>query len=305
MNASIIRNMTPPNRTLWEQGDAQAREHVERYLDLLAVCLGNILTIVDPDLLVIGEGSCQISLRLQNSCPGVCPDIYCRSPACRALNARDTGTQEGMRGAHSFISPVVTRLLCCRVAGVDSAVFAKINAACGRRLRQRIFFRDRMMPEAMDKPRVVVLTGAGISAESGIQTFRAADGLWEEHRVEDVATPEGFARDPALVQAFYNTRRRQLQQPEIAPNAAHAQSWRSASRIDLLVTGTPTIFTKGPETHNIIHMHGELLGCGAHGVVRCWSGRGRAGRRPLPLLSVPFASASACGLVWRNAAGNG
>lgn len=77
------------------------------------------------------------------------------------------------------------------------------------------------MPEAMDKPRVVVLTGAGISAESGIQTFRAADGLWEEHRVEDVATPEGFTRDPALVQAFYNARRRQLQQPEIAPNAAH------------------------------------------------------------------------------------
>lgn len=73
------------------------------------------------------------------------------------------------------------------------------------RLRQRIFFReDRMKPEAMAKPRVVVLTGAGISAESGIKTFRAADGLWEEHRVEDVATPEGFARDPALVQAFYN-----------------------------------------------------------------------------------------------------
>ena len=68
---------------------------------------------------------------------------------------------------------------------------------------------------------MVVLTGAGISAESGIKTFRAADGLWEEHRVEDVATPEGFARDPALVQAFYNARRRQLQSAEIAPNAAH------------------------------------------------------------------------------------
>ena len=66
------------------------------------------------------------------------------------------------------------------------------------RLRQRIFFReDRVKPEAMAKPRVVVLTGAGISAESGIKTFRAADGLWEEHRVEDVATPEGFARDPS------------------------------------------------------------------------------------------------------------
>ncbi|MFX4315293.1 NAD-dependent protein deacylase, partial [Enterobacter sp. 63] len=99
--------------------------------------------------------------------------------------------------------------------------FRKNKRRLRERLRQRIFFRDRMMPEAMDKPRVVVLTGAGISAESGIRTFRAADGLWEEHRVEDVATPEGFARDPDLVQGFYNARRRQLQQPEVAPNAAH------------------------------------------------------------------------------------
>ena len=89
------------------------------------------------------------------------------------------------------------------------------------RLRQRIFFRDRVVPELMEKPRVLVLTGAGISAESGIRTFRAADGLWEEHRVEDVATPEGFSRNPELVQSFYNARRHQLQQPEIQPNAAH------------------------------------------------------------------------------------
>lgn len=73
----------------------------------------------------------------------------------------------------------------------------------------------------MEKPRVLVLTGAGISAESGIRTFRAADGLWEEHRVEDVATPEGFSRNPQLVQSFYNARRHQLQQSEIQPNAAH------------------------------------------------------------------------------------
>lgn len=78
-----------------------------------------------------------------------------------------------------------------------------------------------MAAAELKKPFVVVLTGAGISAESGIRTFRAADGLWEEHRVEDVATPEGFQRDPALVQAFYNERRRQLQTEEIAPNAAH------------------------------------------------------------------------------------
>lgn len=58
---------------------------------------------------------------------------------------------------------------------------------------------------------IVVLTGAGISAESGIQTFRAQDGLWENHRIEDVATPEGFARDPDLVQEFYNQRRKKLQ----------------------------------------------------------------------------------------------
>lgn len=66
---------------------------------------------------------------------------------------------------------------------------------------------------------IVILTGAGISAESGLQTFRASDGLWCGHRVEEVATPEGFARNPALVQEFYNQRRRQLQ--EVQPNAAH------------------------------------------------------------------------------------
>ena len=68
---------------------------------------------------------------------------------------------------------------------------------------------------------IVVLTGAGVSAESGIQTFRASDGLWHEHRVEEVATPEAFARQPQLVQQFYNERRRQLLSADIAPNAAH------------------------------------------------------------------------------------
>lgn len=80
--------------------------------------------------------------------------------------------------------------------------FRKTKRRLRERLRQRIFFRDRVMPDGMEKPRVVVLTGAGISAESGIRTFRAADGLWEEHRVEDVATPEGFARDPLWCRRF-------------------------------------------------------------------------------------------------------
>ena len=66
---------------------------------------------------------------------------------------------------------------------------------------------------------IVILTGAGISAESGLQTFRAADGLWEGHRVEDVATPEAFARDPALVLSFYDARRARL--GKVEPNAAH------------------------------------------------------------------------------------
>lgn len=66
---------------------------------------------------------------------------------------------------------------------------------------------------------IVILTGAGISAESGLKTFRAADGLWEGHRVEDVASPEGYAKNPILVNDFYNARRRQL--GEVAPNAAH------------------------------------------------------------------------------------
>ena len=68
---------------------------------------------------------------------------------------------------------------------------------------------------------IVILTGAGISAESGIRTFRDQNGLWEEHRIEDVATPEAFHKDPALVQRFYNARRAQLKEPKIQPNAAH------------------------------------------------------------------------------------
>src|SRR5690606_85443 len=84
---------------------------------------------------------------------------------------------------------------------------------------------------------IVILTGAGISAESGVPTFRASDGLWEGHRIEQVATPEGFAADSALVQDFYNQRRRQL--ATVQPNAAHHALADLAARWDgdlLLVT---------------------------------------------------------------------
>lgn len=110
--------------------------------------------------------------------------------------------------------------------------------------------------------RIVVLTGAGISAESGIRTFRAADGLWEDHRIEDVATPEAFARDPALVQRFYNLRRAQLQEPAIAPNAAHLALARLEREYDgevLVVTQNVDNLHERAGTRQLIHMHGELL----------------------------------------------
>lgn len=144
------------------------------------------------------------------------------------------------------------------------------------RLRQRIFFRDRVLPELMEKPRVLVLTGAGISAESGIRTFRATDGLWEEHRVEDVATPEGFARNPQLVQEFYNARRRQLQSPEIAPNAAHLALAKLEEALGdrfLLVTQNIDNLHERAGSKRVLHMHGELLKvrCETSGQVLTWT----------------------------------
>ncbi|UTT84785.1 NAD-dependent protein deacylase [Vibrio pelagius] len=109
---------------------------------------------------------------------------------------------------------------------------------------------------------IVILTGAGISAESGIQTFRAQDGLWESHKIEDVATPEGFQRDPDLVQAFYNKRRKGLQSPDIEPNAAH----KALGELEKRLEGKVTIITQNIDnlherggSDNVIHMHGELL----------------------------------------------
>ncbi|MGF1755603.1 NAD-dependent protein deacylase [Vibrio makurazakiensis] len=109
---------------------------------------------------------------------------------------------------------------------------------------------------------IVILTGAGISAESGIQTFRAQDGLWENHKIEDVATPEGFERDPDLVQDFYNQRRLKLQSEGILPNSAH----NALGELEEKLEGKVTIITQNIDnlherggSKNIIHMHGELL----------------------------------------------
>ncbi|AKH70455.1 NAD-dependent protein deacetylase, SIR2 family [Spongiibacter sp. IMCC21906] len=109
---------------------------------------------------------------------------------------------------------------------------------------------------------IVVLTGAGISAESGIKTFRASDGLWEEHRVEDVATPEGFAANPELVHQFYNSRRRQLLGFEVAPNPAHKALAELEARLNgnlLLVTQNIDNLHERAGSGNVLHMHGELL----------------------------------------------
>lgn len=107
---------------------------------------------------------------------------------------------------------------------------------------------------------IVILTGAGISAESGIATFRAADGLWEQHRIEDVATPEAFARDPDLVQRFYDARRAHVQ--NASPNAAHAALARLDQQWDgdlLIVTQNVDDLHERAGARRLRHMHGELL----------------------------------------------
>ena len=111
-------------------------------------------------------------------------------------------------------------------------------------------------------PHIVVLTGAGISAESGIQTFRGAGGLWEDHRIEEVATPEAYERDPALVQRFYNHRRQQLLSGNTQPNPAHralAELARAANGHCLVVTQNIDDLHDREEHRHLLHMHGELV----------------------------------------------
>ncbi len=125
--------------------------------------------------------------------------------------------------------------------------------------------------------RIVILTGAGISAESGIDTFRAAGGLWEQHRVEDVATPEAFARDPDLVLRFYDMRRERIQ--EVEPNQAHEALarldwlWPANDDYDLtIVTQNVDDLHERAGARRLIHMHGEHLKawCAACDVRHVW-----------------------------------
>jgi NAD-dependent deacetylase len=109
---------------------------------------------------------------------------------------------------------------------------------------------------------IVILTGAGISKESGLDTFRDADGIWAKVRLEDVATPEAFQRNPVLVHDFYNARRSKLSDTEVKPNAAHA----ALARLErdwpgevLLVTQNIDDLHERSGSRQILHMHGELL----------------------------------------------
>lgn len=127
----------------------------------------------------------------------------------------------------------------------------------------------------MSLPAIVVLTGAGISAESGIRTFRATDGLWENHPVEAVATPEGYARDPARVQEFYNQRRQHL--ATVNPNAAHkalARFEKAYSGDFLLVTQNIDDLHDRCGSRRLLHMHGELYRarCQDSGETFVWQG---------------------------------
>jgi NAD-dependent deacetylase len=120
--------------------------------------------------------------------------------------------------------------------------------------------------------KVVVLTGAGISAESGLKTFRDNNGLWEDHSIEDVATPEGFERNPELVYRFYNQRRRQLLSSDIKPNTAHV----ALLKLENIFGENFTLITQNVDNlhqragnKNILHMHGRLLSARCLGSDSC------------------------------------
>ncbi len=130
------------------------------------------------------------------------------------------------------------------------------------------------MQQHEDRP-IVILTGAGISKESGLETFRDPDGIWARVSIEEVATPEAFIRDPERVHAFYNARRRGLLNEAVAPNAAHlalARLERDWPGNVMLVTQNIDDLHERAGSRNLIHMHGEILKarCEACGAVTDW-----------------------------------
>lgn len=108
------------------------------------------------------------------------------------------------------------------------------------------------------KPHIVVLTGAGISAESGLRTFRDSDGLWEGYDIHEVATPEAWARDPELVLRFYNERRRDVRAAQ--PNAAHLAlvELESVAQVSIITQNIDDLHERAGSS-NVLHLHGEVL----------------------------------------------
>ena len=107
------------------------------------------------------------------------------------------------------------------------------------------------------KQKIVILTGAGISAESGIKTFRDSNGLWENHRIEEVASPIAWANNPEMVMRFYNIRRKQLF--EVSPNEAHKALVRLEDKYDVaIVTQNVDDLHERAGSKNVLHLHGEL-----------------------------------------------
>lgn len=128
-------------------------------------------------------------------------------------------------------------------------------------LNNKLLSNGISIPFDINHSNVVVLTGAGISAESGLKTFRDNDGLWENHRVEDVATPEAFRANPSLVYRFYNLRRQQLFSSSVKANAAHIALAKLESvlkdRLTIVTQNVDNLHEKAGNL-NVMHMHGEL-----------------------------------------------
>lgn len=117
--------------------------------------------------------------------------------------------------------------------------------------------RKHAMNTSESLPKIVVLSGAGISAESGLQTFRDADGLWYQHSIEDVATPNGWARDPEKVLRFYNERRQQVQRAQ--PNAAHHALARLEQQFNVVViTQNIDDLHERAGSSQVVHVHGQI-----------------------------------------------
>ncbi len=145
--------------------------------------------------------------------------------------------------------------------------------------------------------KIVILTGAGISAESGLGTFRDEGGLWAQHAIEDVATPEGFARDPALVHCFYNARR--MQAAKAKPNAAHDALARLKTEFAgevLIVTQNVDDLHERAGSRNVIHMHGELTNALCHACDHRWAGP--LEMAPDDLCPACYAPATRPDIVW-------